>query len=193
VQRNYDQTKTWRELMNRANAVGANPPDITELALSAAAGLTPLLKDKEVSTIIHLVFNKNVVPQGGILYNATMTNGKMGPNPDQLASLGYELKDGKVEMVDEVPVGPAYGVLNYWGGDKQHKRWHMSEPVTIDPSRNGDMFFMDDNMIAFGVKWKDGDRVEESLLELLGLFERGVGGTEHIAQPLVIEIVAQIG
>lgn len=177
--------------MQRAREIGANPPDITQLALTAASGLAPHLKKGELSTIVHMVFDKNVTPQGGILYQATMLDGKMGSNPDQLEGLGYSMENGKVEMVDDMPVGPAYGVLNYWGGDKQHHRWHLSEPVTINPSRHGEKFFMDDNMVAFGATWKDADKLEESLLELLGLFERGVGGAAHIAQPIALEIVGQ--
>jgi hypothetical protein len=177
--------------MKRAREIGANPPDITELAFSVASGLVDLLKKGETSTIVHLVFDRNIVPEGGILYQAAMLDGKMGSDENQLLGLGYGLTDGKVDMVDEVPVGPAYGILNYWGGESQHHRWHLTEPVTINPSRNGEKFFMDDNMLAFGAKWKDGARVEEGLLELLGLFERGVGGGEHVAQPIALEIVAE--
>lgn len=191
VQRNYDQTKTWKGLMQRAREIGANPPDITELALTAASGLIPLLSKGELSTIVHIVFDKNVVPQGGILYQATMMDGRMGANEDQLKGLGYGVEDGKVQMVDDMPVGPAYGILDYWGGEKQHHRWHLAEPVTVNVSRHGDKFFMDDNMIAFGVKWKDGAKVEESLLELLGFFENGIGGEGHVAQPVALEIVGQ--
>jgi len=191
VQRKYDQTKTWQELMTRAREIGGNPPDITELAFSVSSGLVAKLKEGNASTIIHIVFDKNIVPEGGILYQAAMLDGQMGSDENQLRGLGYGLTNGKVDIVDEVPVGPAYGILDYWGGESQHRRWHLAEPVTINPSRNGEKFFMDDNMIAFGAKWKDGERAEEGLLELLGLFENGVGGGDHVAKPIALEVVVQ--
>jgi hypothetical protein len=196
VQRNYDQTKTWQELIRRSQAISANPPDITQLALAATTGLKPLLEKGEVSTIVHIVFDKAIVPQGGALYQAALMDSPTQPSgtdnsEDRLRSLGYGVKDGKVEMVDEIPIGPAYGVLEYWGGDRQHRRWHLAAPVELNASRNGDLYFMDENMIAFGAKWSDGERIEEGLLELLGLFESGVGGEAHVAQPIALEIVAQ--
>ena len=46
-------------------------------------------------------------------------------------------------------------------------------------------------MVAFGAKWKDDERLDQALLELLSIFENGVKGSGSIAQPLVMELVAQ--
>ena len=134
----YDQTKVWRELVQRAREVGGDPPDISNVALAAADGIRPFFKTTPLSTIVHIVFDKNVVPQGGILYQAAQFDGRMKNTSDQLEALGYSMEDGKVKLVDDMPVGPVYGAIEYWGGEKQHPRWHLVRPVTINPSRNGD-------------------------------------------------------
>jgi hypothetical protein len=189
--RKYDQTKVWRDLVQRAREIGGEPPDISHLALAAADKIRPFFKTAPLSTVVHIVFDKNVVPQGGILYQAAQIDGRMKNAGDQLEALGYSMEDGKVKLVDDMPVGPVYGAIDYWGGEKQHRRWHLAAPVTVNPSRNGDLFFMDDNMVAFGAKWKDAERLDQALLELLGVFENGIKGSGPIAQPLVMELVAQ--
>ena len=90
--------------------------------------------------------------------------------------------------VDDVPVGQAYKIIDYWGGSQQHKRWHMTSPVELNPSRNGDPFFMDENMIAFGVSWKDGTKVQEAFLGLMNLFADGVNGEGIVAHPLEVKV-----
>jgi hypothetical protein len=72
---------------------------------------------------------------------------------------------------------------------KQHRRWHLLEPVKINASRNGDPFFMDDNMMAFGALWSDAAKSDEAFISLLEMFSSGVRGSGVIARPLVAEII----
>lgn len=191
VQSKYDQTRTWKRLIERARETAASPPEMEALGMAAADGLRDHLGGDPVSTIVHLAFDNIVVPQGGMLHRAAILNKHGSHEKDHFAALGYSMKDGKVELVDSVPVGPAYNILDYWGGGKQHRRWHLAEPIEINPSRHGDPFFMDENMIAFGAKWADAERLEEGLLELLGLLQNGVGGEGGVARPVALEIVVR--
>ena len=146
-----------------------------------------------LSTIVHVVFDRDIVPSGGVLYRATMLDGRTQTNPEQLEAMGYAVKDGAVLTIADVPVGRAYTAVEYWGGGKQHKRWHLAEPAIIEPSRNGNPFFMDESMLAFGATWRDLERVEEALLGLLESFAAGVGKEKGkpIAVPLALELVAR--
>lgn len=184
----YDQTKTWKALVKKAQARLASPPSAMELVAAVAR---PEFNGEPISSIVHLVFDRQVVPQGGVLQMAAARNGEMSMSPEQLEAMGYVIEESKVKLVDHVPIGRAYTVLDYWGGERQHKRWHLARPVEIVASRKGDPFFMDDEMVAFGAVWKDGERIEPALLELLQFFTEGVKGAGCVAVPLVLEVVWQ--
>jgi len=190
VQKDYDQTKIWKEIMESVRLAAARPPGVTELGLRVAEDLRPVLRGGPVSTIVHLAFDKDIVPQGGALYHAALLDGRDPGSVDKFTAMGYDLDDGKVRLVDDVPVGPIYGLLEYWGGEKQHRRWHLSEPVRLNPSRHGDPFFMDENMVAFGAKFKDAERLDEGILELLTLLEQGPDGRGGVGAPVEMKIVA---
>jgi hypothetical protein len=182
----YDQTATWKRLVARASEVRANPPRVEELAMRALEEFGA--PEFPASTVVHIAFDRNIVPSGGVLYRATLLDGRMKTSPEQLAAMGYAVEDGTVRTVNDVPVGPAYSVLEYWGGERQHKRWHLAGPVTIEPSRNGDPYFMDENMIAFGAKWVDGEQMSAALLGVLELFAFGIKGGDAVAMPLAVEL-----
>jgi len=191
--REYSQDDIWRRLVSRAREVQASPPRSDELVLAAVQRLGAVHKFP-LSTIVHVAFDRNIVPTGGVLYRATMLEGRTQTSPEQLEAMGYAVKDGAVLTVADVPVGQAYSAVDYWGGARQHKRWHLAEPVSIEPSRNGDPFFMDENMLAFGARWRDLERVEEGLLGLFEMFTGGIqgkGAGSPIAIPLALELVGR--
>jgi len=195
----YNQTTMWKALVERARAIEGTPPPLENLVLPIVSQMTAAFaarpdreRDAPLRTVVHLVFDRDVVPRGGALHYITMTEGRGAMDLGRLQGMGYAVQDGKVLVVDDVPVGPAYQLLSYWGGARQHKRWHLEAPCEINPSRNGDPAFMDANMIGFVATWKDTERMTEALLELLEMFARGFG--EHrqtIAMPLVLELVAR--
>ena len=186
-QREYNQLMTWksmndqlRRLESSGEALETRDP-VNDLA-------TPPIASSElrVKTIIHILFDKSIVPAGGALIHALSATATV-PRKEALEAAGYLLDGDKVVTVDEHPVGKAYGVLQYWGGDKQHRRWHMAEPITLNPSRHGELF-MDENMIAFGAVWSDFDRYQDALRELVQLFKGGVRDEGHVALPVVIQV-----
>jgi hypothetical protein len=187
----YDQVKTWRGLIEQSRR--GEPVDPTGLAISLAAQLSVMAVPPDgLRTIVHLVMDRSVVPEGGALYMSTLSDGRIGPtNLGYFEARGYLVDDGRVRTVENTPIGPAYDVLEYWGGIKQHRRWHLAEPIKINPSRNGDPFFMDENMIAFGATWKDTEKATEAFQYLIGMFCEGVRGDRCIARPLAGEITLQ--
>lgn len=188
--RTYDQTKTWKALIEKANACRAQPPAPAVLAFELAKQVTGLMTKDGLRAAIHIAFDRDIVPTGGAVYMAAMSNGQAGPQDLRyFEQRGYLVDDGRVRVANDVPVGPAFGALEYWGGEKQYRRWHLSEPISINASRNGDPFFMDDNMVAFGTSWKDASRAEEALVTLLEQFVSGIKGGGLIAKPLVGEVI----
>ena len=187
----YDQTKTWRKLIERANACHGEPPDIAALAFDLTKQIEPMFAPPgPLRTIIHVAFDRKVVPEGGALYMAAMSNGQAGPQSlDYFKLRGYLVEDDKVQLADDVPVGAVYGALDYWGGAKQHPRWHLAEPIKLNASRLGDPYFMDETMLAFGAAWKDTARVSEAFITLFEILSSGVKGDGSLAKPLAVEAV----
>jgi hypothetical protein len=182
-------------LVKEAESLKASPPDAVQLVAHAVDQVREAFGEYKagdaVPTIVHLAMDRNIQPQGGMLYRATMLDGRVNTDPEQLERMGYAVKDGHLVTVQDVPVSQAYTAIEYWGGERQHRRWHMSQPVSVEPSRNGNPFFMDENMIAFGAKWKDSTKIEEGLLELHELLSQGVDRTRCIGIPVAIELVVQ--
>lgn len=196
----YDQTKMWKQIIEkvRERRAKASPPTLMELVEPAAKAIGVLASTTKaadtINTIIHIAFDHDIVPAGGVLHRAIMLDGKVGMRPEQLEAMGYEVNstDSKIMLVNDMPVSRAYVVLDYWGGEKQYRRWHLARPVTIEPSRNGDPYFMDGEMLAFGASWKDDNKVSEALLNLLDMFARGIKGEKGVAFPFALEI-ARVG
>lgn len=169
----YDQELTWRSIL------GSSPGPIAEQIAAAAVVLGNLVRDAagaKVTTLVHLLFDKSVTPSGGLLSSMVSSLGKLEApiTPARLALMGYAIgSDGKVVTVDDVPVGPIYNLLQYWGGEKQHKRWHLVEPISISPSPNDKTAFMDGRMVAFGATWKDAEVFTAAMEELYRLLVVG--------------------
>lgn len=187
----YVQEAIWRRLVSKARSL-AGKPTLAELVDDA---ILPLLSTYDwfkaannAPMIVHLVFDQSVIPNGGMALLAAKSEGQAPLSAEQFQSNGYLVVDGKVAHVDGMPVGECYGAIQYWGGEKQFKRWHMTRPVEVEPSRNGNPFFMDAEMVAFGVFWRDPDKIREAMMTLLSTFTQGVKGDKPIANPLVLEI-----
>ncbi len=188
----YNQDSIWRRLTKEAEALKGSPPDAIQLMANAVDRVRGCFSGNDpVSTIVHLAVDRDIQPQGGVLYRATMLEGRMETSPEQLEQMGYAVDEGKLVTVDDVPVSQAYTAIHYWGGERQHRRWHLTQPVEINPSRNGNPFFMDENMIAFGAKWRDCEKMEEGLLELHGLLCEGVKKDRCIGIPVAVELAVQ--
>jgi hypothetical protein len=187
----YNQDAMWKAIVAKGELATRKPPSVLSLVGEAIRVAAPRLKSlSDADSLVHLLFDKPITPQGGLLYTALMGNGNAPPK-EILKARGYVLdQDGHVAMDEEAPVGLGFQALQYWGGEKQHRRWHLAEPITINSSRHGDPFFMDSEMVCFGAKWADGEKFEEALSSLLGVFLDGVGNDGRpIATPLVLEIV----
>ena len=185
----YDQDAIWKGLVTEAASRKATPPAVMSLVTTAMSEIgTP---KESFSTIVHLVFDREIVPRGGVLHKATLLEGRTEMNLPMLEAMGYAVRDGHVVLVDEIPVGKAYEVLSYWGGEKQHKRWHLAEPIALNASRSGNPFFMDMAMVAFGAKWRDQAKLSEALMVLCELFITGVAAAGLVAVPLGLKLHLQ--
>ena len=188
----YEPVSFWKRIIACAEAIRGTPPGSTALVENAAATLNDLARQTKeglpTRTIVHLVFDRSVVPSGGVLHKAAVLEGRVPMDTQRLEALGYALENGKVAEVDGFPVGRAFGAIDYWGGEKQHKRWHLATRVEIDPSRGGNPLFMDDNLVAIGVDWQDISKAREALYTLCEVFEQGVKKDGVIAIPLVLEL-----
>jgi len=186
----YDQTSIWKQLTASAAQIEASPPQPAILGMKAAREVDGLLRtvpDRPLETVVHLVFDRSIVPSGGALASVVMGASK-GIDIERMRAMGYAVEDGKIATSGETPIGPAFKVIDYWGGSKQFKRWHLKAPVLLEASRNGDPFFMDENMIAFGASWSDAAKAEEAFIGLMDLFAEGVNGQGIIAHPLEIKV-----
>lgn len=185
----YDAVSTWKALLATAADRQTSPPSIDSLVSESLEGMKPGKK----KAIVHIAFDKDVVPRGGVLYRATLLEGRTDMDIDRLKKLGYAVdKEGHLVIVDDVPVGNAYQTIMYWGGSKQHKRWHLKYPVEVNPARNGDVYFMDENIIAFGTDWLDTSKMHDAFTVLLESLMGGHGHSDAIVgTPLAFKVVFQ--
>lgn len=177
----YNQDAIWTELVKDT---GSTFDEVLDRALS-------VLESKEVKEctisypfIVHLLFDKNVTPQGNLIFDQVrlgqlstgQANRKL--DADRLKARGYSvLPTGDVQAVNDVPVGPLYNTLMVWGRD-MHDQWGMADPIVVDVNRKGNPFFMDNNMVAFQVKYKTLKGIRTSLMALKAWCEQGI---DHLA------------
>jgi hypothetical protein len=185
----YDAVSTWKALLAIASDRQASPPSVDSLVSESLEGMKPGKK----KAIVHIAFDQDIVPRGGVLYRATLLEGRTEMDVDRLRKLGYAVdKEGHLVIVDDVPVGNAYQTIMYWGGTKQHKRWHLKYPVEVNPARNGDLYFMDENIVAFGTDWLDTGKMHDAFTVLLESFMGGHGHSDAIVgTPLAFKLVFQ--
>lgn len=182
----YDQTSYWRTL--HASVRQGPPPEpeelVAELDRRRPAGIL-----MPQPSVVHVLFDRSVTPAGGALLQGVLSDGRFGPAGalDRLDQMGYVQENGRIRQVDGVPVGRAYVALEYWGGTRQHARWHLTSPVLLDPTRHGDPLFMDDRCLAFGATWRDLDRFSEAMRSLLETLNDGIDG-RPVGRPLVVDV-----
>lgn len=188
----YNQDETWRMILSQ-EAATSGPLSVDQvLAASNVEKVTRQINRLRtnapdgVRTIVHALFDREVTPTGGVLYRATMTNGRGAIDVGMLEKAGYVVENNKVVTADNVPVGKAWNIFHWWGGRRQHHRWHLAEPVEVNPSRLGDPLFIDDRLAAFGVTWKDSTKLRESLHALLCKFAPTDGPA--VAIPTVLHL-----
>jgi len=181
----YNQTLHWKELVSIANDIQQGKSE-TRFPDSAFSG---------GDTVIHMIFDNSVSPQGGLMnslirsVSATQPSMHQRLSPEELSAMGYICDEvGKVIMVEDIPVGGIYALLKYWGGEKQYKRWHMSEPVTVNPARKGDPCFIDETMVAVMAKWKDSERVVTAIETLRKILSGGTKDLSGVGLPRLIDI-----
>ena len=185
----YDQTKYWQKLVAEADAIAQapTPSELVERLMRnrSSASLAP-----PYASIVHIVMDREVTPSGGALLQGVVSEGRLGPAGDlaRLKGLGYVIEGEKVMHVDGVPVGQAFLTLQYWGGERQHKRWHMTQAIDLNPSRHGEPFFMDGRLIAFGATWRDLGRFGDAMAELIKILREGVGGVVSLGSPLLVDV-----
>jgi len=182
----YDQTKHWDALVKRQRSI-INAPTNNELIEQLRRQARPSV-GPPFQSIVHVVMDREITPTGDALRLAVDSDGRLGPASDltRLQERGYVIEDGRVKQVDDVPVGRAFCALQYWGGQRQHKRWHLAAPIVVNPSRSGDPYFMDGYYFAFGAAWTDLDRLEEAIRELVDLLR--LGPPDLAGNPLLIDI-----
>ena len=182
----YGVVDVGRRVLAAASERRADPPSTADLVADA---MKPIRPGKNKTTVF-LVLDKEVVPAGGVLHRATMLEGRTEMSAERLKQLGYALDDdGHIVVVNDVPVGPVYQILQYWGGEKQHRRWHLKYAIDVNPRRNGEKFFMDENLVVFGAEWKDTQSMDGALANLLELLKSGLKGQDFKATPLALELM----
>lgn len=180
---NHDlQSFLWERMRERA----ALYTGMTSEMIAANATGTKRPNREDGSVVLHMMFDRSVTPQGNLIYQNVMSSSATQPAQrpahtlETLQTQGYVVleADGRynIQTVDDVPVGPIWNTLQYWGGERQHHRWHMERPVHASPRRNDCPAFMDDRMCAVQVWFKDDERLHESLVELALECETGLKG-----------------
>jgi hypothetical protein len=147
----YDQDDIWVEL--RKNI----PAKFGEKLAGEIERIQKEAKDKkDPEVIVHLLFDKAVVPQGNLIFHHLSRSAITLPSDnklsnDELVARGYvPIGDGKVETVHDVPISPVYSTIRDWlcMENSFAKTWKL------DPNRKGMPYFSDENMMAFMVQPK---------------------------------------
>jgi hypothetical protein len=134
----YDPARFWKSLLKRVDSWQASHPGTVPGALALAkeafVGAAPRLASatEPMRSIVHLAFDRRITPTGSLL-TSILSDGRMIDDPIKLAAMGYAVRDGKVLLVDDMPVRSVYPLLQYWGGERQHRRWHLAGPIEVDP------------------------------------------------------------
>lgn len=178
----YDQTAYWKELLKHETEIDEGATRFTY-----PHGFT------KGDTIIHMTFPDPVSPRGGLMSQMVqhLAAGTTPPKHTrkELETMGYMVdKEGKIVLVNDVPVGPIYGVLQYWGGERQHHRWHLAEPIHVDPNRKGNPCFIDEFMVAFKATWKDNKMMTKGVEHLFRLLSEGINKEKPIGTPRIVDI-----
>lgn len=175
------QSVLWQRMHEKVALYAGMTPD--QIISNAVAQKRPNREDGSV--VMHLMFDRDVTPVGGVINGAVLqSTATVAPaaqefDVEKLRTLGYALVPGenRIQTVDDVPVGPLWNTLQYWGGERQHKRWHMERPILASPRRNDCPAFMDGKMCAVQVWLRDDERLYDALAELCVECQTGLNGS----------------
>lgn len=141
----YDQDVTWVNIVNEGEA------SLETKLLTKVSELD--VGDDPFEVVVHLYTDRPITPQGN-LWTDIMQGGITTPNrklsEDQLAARGYLLNEnGEVVTYNDVPVGPIFNALEHWAATRKNIL-----DIKLDPNRKGNPTFVDNNMMAFVVKFE---------------------------------------
>src|SRR5258708_1661990 len=85
----YDKTKIWKDLVALARGRnGKDPPALLELVEPAVgeflSSADPTVNVEGLRTVVHIVFDRQIVPQGGLLHQAMIADGRNQSAPARL-------------------------------------------------------------------------------------------------------------
>jgi hypothetical protein len=171
------QDVCWKKMRERAALlVAADPNVIIDRAIE-----TRRPNRQDGSIVVHVMFDKRIVPVGDVLWSdMRLRTGTTAPptstlQEEKLVAMGYVVTTGPndkrgIKTVDDCPIGPLYDILMYWVAgtpeNTHYKRWHMGKPIVVSPRRNACPEFMDENMVAFTAFYDDGEKIRDSLVQL---------------------------
>lgn len=181
----YDQDAVWRTILADVNSLCGAAPQVDSIVDSTILEIGALRwTDNTLSTIVHIGFDRQIVPVGGVLYRAAILEGRMKLRPESLGVSGYVVEGDKIQMDGDCPVGPVYIAIRDWG-EHMARMECFASPVELNPGRNGNPFFMDESMAAFGVRWERAG-LGFAVRSLITRLTR-----ESLPSPMVVKVVAR--
>lgn len=190
----YNQDDIWRSIQSvvearHGEALGKG--ELVSMAQIAAEEVHVLVGDGSTDTVVHVAFDRSVSLPGGTILSAVASDREPRMTKDRLLRAGYQLNaEGHVVTDQGSPIPAVYRTVSWWGGDKQYRRWHMSRPVDVRATRNGNPCFIDDNMLAFKASWRDAVKAAEAFETLLNAFQTGVNEQGFIANPVTLLVTS---
>lgn len=160
----YDQDAIWIELRKGTHE---RFEDILEKELKIIADF----EEGKDEILVHLLFDRDVTPQGNIIFHhlihSTITGGKVSElSSDEIESRNYCTDDeGKIRTWMEVPVSPA--VWDFIQILENDKRICIFK---VDANRKGSPLFCDENMLAFSLVLMKKDEARSLILDIEKLF-----------------------
>ncbi len=155
----YDQDAIWIEL-RKGNHERFG--EILEKELKKISGL----KEGKDEILVHFLFDRDVTPQGNIIFHHLIRTTITGEKVSELSSDEIEARNycadehGKIRTWMEVPVSPAmWGFIETIENDKRVCIFKL------DANRKGNPLFCDENMLAFSVVFQSEADVRSFILD----------------------------
>lgn len=131
------------------------------------------IKGSENEIVVHLLFDRDVTPQGNIIFHhllhQTITGGRVKElSRDEIIARNYcPDEDGKIRTWDGVPVSPAiWDLIDNIDSDKR------VNTCKIDMNRKGNPLFCDENMLAFSMFVNKKDDAYSIFKDVVNLFDK---------------------
>jgi len=188
------QDVCWKKMRERAALLAHASGD--EIVARAVETRRPNRKDGSI--VVHMMFDGAIVPTGGVLYmdmklrTATGTPPREPFDEAKMRAYGYVVIPGPdgnpvIKTVNDCPVGPIYDILMYWAAgtptNTHYRRWHMTQPIVVNPRRNHCPEFMDENVLAFTAFYEDDANLKESLETLCRYCTDGIATKGGVMPP----------